>query len=262
MTCEITKESPIAVIDSGLGGISVLKELRRLMPYENFIYFGDSANAPYGEKSREEVRAATAHIVGRLVDAGAKAVVIACNTATGAAITYLREKYPHIPFIGIEPAIKPAALSGDHPTVLVMATPLTLKQEKFTRLLEKYKDMASFIEVPCHGLVELIEEGITEGERMEKTLHTILDPHTKDRHIDGVVLGCTHYPHAKSSIGKILGDKVKFFDGAVGVAKETKRRIAEMDLLRDENGEGYCHIYNSSKDDSFFEKSMHLLTKE
>ena len=97
---------------------------------------------------------------------------------------------------------------------------------------------------------------------MEKTLHTILDPHTKDRHIDGVVLGCTHYPHAKSSIGKILGDKVKFFDGAVGVAKETKRRIAEMDLLRDENGEGYCHIYNSSKDDSFFEKSMNLLTKE
>ena len=262
MTCEITKESPIAVIDSGLGGISVLKELRRLMPYENFIYFGDSANAPYGEKSREEVRAATAHIVGRLVDAGAKAVVIACNTATGAAITYLREKYPHIPFIGIEPAIKPAALSGDHPTVLVMATPLTLKQDKFFRLLAKYEDMADFTKVPCHGLVELIESGVTEGEEMEKCLRSILDPYTADRKIDAVVLGCTHYPHVKGTIAKILGDGVRFFDGAGGVAKETRRRIAEMDLLREEKDEGYCHIYNSSKDDSFFEKSMCLLTKE
>ncbi len=261
MNCNITKESPIAVIDSGLGGISVLKELRSLVPNENFIYYGDSANAPYGEKSREEVREATAHIVHRLIETGVKAVVIACNTATGAAISYLRELYPHIPFIGIEPAIKPAALSGDHPTVLVMATPLTLKQEKFLRLLEKYEDMATFIKVPCHGLVELIEGGITEGPEMEACLHKILDPYTEGRHIDAAVLGCTHYPHAKGAIGKILGPDVRFFDGAIGVAKETKRRLTEKGLLREDKSEGYCHIYNSSQDDSFFEKSMYLLNK-
>lgn len=261
MTKNITKESPIAVIDSGLGGISVLKELRALMPNENYIYFGDSANAPYGEKSREDVRSATAHIVSRLIDAGSKAVVIACNTATGAAITYLRELYPHVPFIGIEPAIKPAALSGDHPTVLVMATPLTLSQDKFHRLVEKYEDKADFIKVPCHGLVELIEEGITEGEQLESCLHDILDPYVTGRHIDSAVLGCTHYPHVKASIAKILGSEVSFFDGAVGVAKETRRRIDEMGLLSNSTDEGYCHIYNSSKDDSFFEKSLRLLNK-
>ena len=261
MTCDITKESPIAVIDSGLGGISVLKELRALMPNENFIYYGDSANAPYGEKSKEEVRAATAHIVSHLIEAGAKAVVIACNTATGAAIAYLRELYPQIPFIGIEPAIKPAALEGDHPTVLVMATPLTLRQEKFTRLLSQYEDMADFIKVPCHGLVELIESGVTEGEEMEKCLHTILDPYVADATPDAVVLGCTHYPHVKGTIKKVLGEGVQFYDGAVGVSKETKRRLCEKDMLRTSDSVGYCHIYNSSKDDSFFEKSMNLLNK-
>ena len=261
MKNEITSESPIAVIDSGLGGISVLKVLRRLMPSENFIYFGDSANAPYGEKTRDEVRALVEHIAGRLVEMGVKAIVIACNTATGAAVTPLREAYPHIPIIGIEPAIKPACLSREHPTVLVMATPLTLTQDKFLHLTERYEDKAEIIKVPCHGLVELIEAGITEGEEMDSCLHTILDPYIQNKKIDAAVLGCTHYPHAIDSIAKILGDGVQIFDGALGTAKETRRRIEALGLRCESAECGKCDIYNSSNDDSFYEKSLKLLNK-
>ncbi len=261
MKTEITRESPIAVIDSGLGGISVLKVLRRLMPNENFIYFGDSANAPYGEKTRDEVRCLVEHIAERLVSAGVKAIVIACNTATGAAVTPLRKAYPDIPIIGIEPAIKPACLSGEHPTVLVMATPLTLTQEKFLHLTERYEDVAEIIKVPCHGLVELIEAGITAGDEMDACLHSILDPYTEGRKIDAAVLGCTHYPHAIDSIAKVLGEGVSIFDGSLGTAKETRRRLGELGLLNDTAELGRCDIYNSSHDDSFYEKSLHLLNK-
>ncbi len=257
--CE--KYAPVGVFDSGVGGISVLKVLHSVLPNENFIYCGDSANAPYGEKTADEVREVSEAVVKRLLGMGAKAIVIACNTATSAAAAYLREKYPHIPIIGMEPAVKPAAMSGEHPTVLVMATPLTIRETKFRRLIEKYKDKAEFIDVPCHGLVELIERGITEGDEMDAYLADLLREPMKDRKIDAAVLGCTHYIHAGEAIRKALGDNVEIFDGALGTAKETKHRLEVAGILNCSDRIGNVDIINSSDSDALLKLSWHLFEK-
>ena len=140
MSFTLYKENPIAVFDSGLGGVSVLRELIRVMPNENYIYFGDSANAPYGVKTLEEVRELTCEHAKRLFEDGAKGLVVACNTATSAAVRVLRETYPTIPIVGIEPAVKPAVMCKEHPRVLVMATPMTIREEKFQKLMQRYED--------------------------------------------------------------------------------------------------------------------------
>lgn len=184
---------PIAVFDSGVGGISVLRALRKEMPNENYWYYGDSANAPYGTKSLEEVRSLTISHVDAFLTEGAKAVVVACNTATSAAVRLLRQKYPDVPIIGIEPALKPAALSGNHPNVIVMATPMTIREEKFHILLERYMDMAHIISLPCPGLMEYIEQGMICGAELERFLMKLFEPFDRDK-LDAVVLGCTHYP--------------------------------------------------------------------
>ncbi len=239
------KSSPIAVIDSGVGGISVLRELRRLMPNEDFRYFGDSANAPYGEKSTAAVRELTLAHAARLFEEGAKALVVACNTATGAAIAALRARFPDRVVIGIEPALKPAARSKTSPYVLVMATPLTLKQEKFEHLLAQYNKDARIKGVPCHGLVELIEQGILSGERLTSHLETLFAPFKDDRP-DAVVLGCTHYPLVGKAIRQVVGENVPLFDGGAGTAKETRRRLEEAGLLNDSFRQGNVTFENSA----------------
>ena len=253
------RNRPIAVIDSGMGGLSVLRVLREILPCENYIYFGDSANAPYGEKTGDEVMAITDKNIAMLSEMGAKAVVIACNTATSVAAKELRERYKGIPIIGMEPAIKPAAMCAPHPTVLVMATPLTLKREKFLSLLSKYEDKADFINVPCHGLVELVEKGIVDGEEMDKCLDCILTPYQGEKTIDAVVLGCTHYIHAKESIRKKLGAHVTVFDGALGTARETERRLLEAGLLNTSDEKGTLTVLNSSSDPRLADISERLL---
>ena len=257
----INKSAPIGVFDSGVGGISVLRVLREVLPHENFIYYGDSANAPYGEKTAEEVTAVSEAVVKNLLAYGAKAIVIACNTATSAAAAYLREKYASLPIIGMEPAVKPAALSGEHPTVLVMATPLTLREAKFRRLIEKYRDMADFIDVPCHGLVELIERGITDGDEMDVYLTELLKEPMKDRNIDSAVLGCTHYLHAGEAIARALGDGVAIYDGAFGTARETHHRLSNADLLNPSSAPGYIEIVNSSGSEELLRLSWDLLER-
>ncbi|MCQ2456286.1 MAG: glutamate racemase [Clostridia bacterium] len=252
-----SRRSPIGVFDSGVGGISVLKVLRETLPRENFLYYGDSANAPYGEKTALEVRSIAEDVTEKLLAYGVKAIVIACNTATSAAAGYLREKYPDVPIIGMEPAIKPASACAEHPRVLVMATPLTLKEEKFRRLEEHYENDADFIEVPCHGLVELIERGVTEGEEMDTLLHGLLDPHLTEK-IDAAVLGCTHYPHARGAIEKVLGEDVKIFDGSDGTSREVRRRLDEEGLTR-RHGRGRTVIVNSSDDADLLALSAKLL---
>ena len=253
------RKKPIAVIDSGLGGLSVLKVLMRELPNENYIYFGDSANAPYGEKSGDEVKRITDENIGMLRDCGAKAVVIACNTATSAAAEYVREKYANIPIIGMEPAVKPAAMMAEHPKVVVMATPLTLMREKFLRLIEKYSDKAEFVTVPCHGLVELVERGVVEGEEMDKCLYNILSPYTDGSDVDAVVLGCTHYVHAANAINKALGGNVQIFDGVLGTVREVERRLEATHLLNISDKHGTLEICNSSDDEDFIRRSHMLL---
>ena len=256
-TVEDVKKLPIAVIDSGVGGISVLKELLKIMPTENYLYFGDSANAPYGTKTKAEVLEITKKNLEILKKRGIKALVIACNTATSAAARVLREENPDLPIIGIEPAVKPASMVCENPRVLVMATPLTLREEKFLSLVGRFSDNAEFISLPCPGLVELIESGDTESDAIDQYLTKLFAPY-KAIHIDAIVLGCTHYPHIKHMIRRHFPKQVKIIDGGEGTAKQTKRRIEELSLIN-HGGEGSVEILNSSSDPHLLEISEKLI---
>lgn len=247
---------PIAVIDSGVGGISVLRELIKIMPEERFLYFGDSKNAPYGTKSRETVLKITKDNLEALKKRGIKALVVACNTATSAAVRILREENPDLPIIGIEPAVKPASKLCEKPRVLVMATPLTLKEEKFKNLVDRFSGNGEFIPLPCPGLADLIERGDVESEEVYAYLSDLFSPYL-DEKIDGIVLGCTHYPHVRGAIDKIWSGRVAILDGGEGTARETRRRIAEKGLLR--HGEGEIEIINTSSDKNMIEISKKLL---
>ena len=247
---------PIAVIDSGVGGISVLRELIKMMPDERFLYFGDSKNAPYGTKSRAEVLEITRNNLTALQKRGIKALVVACNTATSAAVRILREENPKLPIVGIEPAVKPASELCESPRVLVMATPLTLKEEKFKNLVDRFAHKGEFIPLPCPGLADLIEKGDIEGEEIEAYLKNLFAPYF-DQHIDGIVLGCTHYPHIREIIDHVWCGKVAILDGGEGTAREARRRIVAADLLR--HGEGEVEIVNTSSDEKMIEISKKLL---
>lgn len=250
-------QKPIGVFDSGVGGISVLRELVKLMPGENYLYFGDSANAPYGTRAAQEVIDLTIKNVAFLFSQGAKAIVIACNTATSVAIRILRETYPDIPIIGIEPALKPAVLAQNHSRVLVMATPMTLEQEKFNSMLHVYEDEASITKVPCPGLVELIEGGILDGPELFSYLEKRFSSFEKTT-VDAVVLGCTHYPLIKSSIQHFFPNTV-IYDGGYGTAKQTRKRLLECHLLSDQTSGGAVHFFNSTGTTEMLELSQYLL---
>ena len=238
------KELPIAVFDSGVGGISVLRALLEEMPNENYRYYGDSANAPYGTKSLEEVRGLTIAHVDRLIYEGAKAVVVACNTATSAAVAVLREMYPKLPLVGIEPAIKPAVLACPRQRIVVMATPMTLCQEKFQKLMHQYEDMAQIIPLPCPGLMEFVERGDLDSEELHKYLTELLWGVQKEK-IAAIVLGCTHYPFARKMISEVVGSQVSIFDGGNGTAREMHRRLMVADKLSEAENQGSVEFLNS-----------------
>lgn len=248
-------KSPIAVVDSGVGGITVLRKLHRLMPNENYIYYGDSANAPYGVKTKEEIKNLTVAAVEKLMARGAKSVVIACNTATSAAAAYLREKYPGYAFVGLEPALKPAALSMKWPKVLVLATPLTLKEQKFNDLMARFEGEAEFIKLPAPELVRYIESGDLDSKEEIEYLENILAPY-KDNAVDAVVLGCTHFPFARKNIQRILGDEVLVFEGGKGAARQCKRLLEERGLLNDSTDEGTISFENSDENKIEISKRM------
>lgn len=239
------KNAPIAVFDSGLGGISVLKELVCCMPQEDFLYFGDSENAPYGPRSTDEVKRLTCSNADMLFSKGCKALVVACNTATSAAIDVLRKTYCDVPIIGIEPALKPAVLEHDHPNVLVMATEMTLKEEKFRLLMESYSDQAMIYRLPGPGIVESVERGIVDGPELNHYLAEILAPYRKIR-IDAVVLGCTHFPFVRQAILRNLGQPASVYDGGSGTARETRRRLMEAGLLTERKEAGKVELTNSA----------------
>ena len=249
---------PIAVIDSGVGGISVLRELIALMPNENFIYFGDSANAPYGSKSRDEVLKITRRNLEFLKERGIKALVVACNTATSAAVRVLRGEERELVIVGIEPAIKPPSVELDHPRVLVMATPLTLREEKFNLLAARFAEDEQIIPLPCPGLVELIEDGHIDSPELDEYLENLLSPY-KDQKIDALVLGCTHYPHIKKAIMRHLSPGIRVYDGGEGTARETRRRLDVINLLNHEQKKGRVEIINSSDDKRLIKLSEMLL---
>ena len=249
-----TKNEYIGVFDSGLGGISVLKALVKQMPQEKFLYFGDSANAPYGNKTTAEVQALTLAAAEYLLSRGCKALVIACNTATAAAIGILRKTYPDTVIIGIEPALKVAADRFPQGKIGVMATPVTLREEKFHQQVERFPQaQVTAIRVP--GLVELVERGHWDDEKTRTLLKPMLSMY-RDR-LDAVVLGCTHYPFAKKAIGEFLGENTQLLDGSDGTARETLRRLSEQDLLYE--GPGEVVMENSNADPTLISRAMELL---
>ena len=244
----ITKNDFIAVFDSGVGGFSVLTHLKRLLPKERYLYFGDCANAPYGSRSTEEVRALTLAAAENLVQHHpVKAMVVACNTATSAAISALRKTYPELIIIGIEPALKLAADHFPGGRIGVMATEVTLREEKFDTLVHRFHSGCTVEKIPAPGLVELIEAGKCCTPETLALLTQILDPYVGK--LDALVLGCTHYPFAAHAITQVLGQDVALLDGGEGTARETKRRLAQAELLCDNSAEGHTILHNSAGDD-------------
>lgn len=235
------KEDYIAVFDSGVGGISVLRQLRKIMPNERYLYYGDSANAPYGSRPTAEVRAFAMQAAEHLIGQGIKALVVACNTATAAAIENLRHTYPELIVVGIEPALKLAADRFPGGCVGVLATPVTLREEKFQHLVETSSNHCQVIRLPAPGLSDLVEQGKANSSESESLLRSILTPWVSK--MDALVLGCTHYPFAAETIAGIMGDSTVLLDGGEGTARETRRRLAEADLLYD--GPGLIRWENS-----------------
>ena len=250
------KHSYIAVFDSGVGGVSVLRELRALMPGERFCYFGDSANAPYGRKSTEQVRELTM-AAGRklLVEQDCKALVVACNTATAAAITDLREAYPDRIIVGIEPALKLACDRHPGGTVGIMATDVTLREKKLAALMERVKRDCTVLRVHAPGAVELVEAGKCDTDEAVALMRKLLDEYAGE--LSALVLGCTHYPFLKKAMRTVLGDGVELLDGGEGTARETRRRLLEAGLLWE--GEGDLIVENSSEDPGKIELTLSLL---
>ena len=224
----------IGVFDSGVGGMSVLKHLVVQLPHETFRYFGDSAFAPYGTRPKEQITKRSFAIAHKFVDEGAKALVIACNTATAAAAEELRATYPSLPIVGVEPALKPAVTAYPGGTVVVLATQATLSLQKYHDLEARLHPSAKVISIPGEGLVELIESGQADSEEMHKRLTELLGAYAGQ--VDAVVLGCTHYPFIKKQISSVLGD-VEFFDGGAGAAHQLKRLLEQDNLLAEAGSE-------------------------
>ena len=237
----------IGVFDSGEGGLSVLKEITRLLPTEKYIYYSDNAYCPYGEKTPEFIQNRARAITDTLLEKGADIIVVACNTATAAAISVLRAEYPSVKFIGMEPAVKPAALGTVSGTIGVLATAGTLKGSKYLKTKESVDDHVNVVEHVGRGFVELVEEGKFSGPEVESVVSASLKP-LLETGADIIVLGCTHYPFVKKQIRRVLGDDVKLYDGGRGTARELRRVLAKREALRrPEEGPGGV-VFHSSID--------------
>lgn len=250
--------APIGFFDSGLGGISILRQTRKLLPAENCLYFGDSLHAPYGVRPLEEVRQLTLEAAEYLISRGVKALVLACNTATSAAASLLREKYPDLIIIGTEPALKPAVERHPGGRILVMATAMTLNEQKFGDLWRQYDDRAQIIPIPCSGLMEFVERGEMDGDAVEAYLLEKLEPVSKVP-VDAVVLGCTHYPFLAPVIRRLLGRGPEILDGGEGVARQLQRLLAQKGLLNPQPATGYVEFQNSLEDAEILRRCQMLL---
>jgi glutamate racemase len=235
---------PIGIFDSGVGGTSIWKEIVTLLPNENTIYLADSKNAPYGEKSKDEIIELSIKNTKFLLNQNCKIIVVACNTATTNAIKTLRQKYD-IPFIGIEPAIKPAALSTKTNVVGILATKGTLNSELFESTSSLFKEKITIIETIGKGLVDLIENGEINSPEMSKLLATYLQP-MLEQNVDCLVLGCTHYPYLIPQIRKIVGNKMQIIDSGLAVAKQTKAILEKNNLLQVNMQKGKHQLFSNS----------------
>jgi glutamate racemase len=225
----MNNKNPIGVFDSGIGGISVLRWLREELPNENFIYIADSRHTPYGDKSKEFIEERSIFLANFFLDQHAKAIVVACNTATAAAIATLRSMYS-IPFIGMEPGVKPALSITKTGIVGILATKETLNSQKFEVLTNRFSDKCQFVVQDCPGLVELVEQMDLEGQHVRELVEEYVGS-LLDKGADTIVLGCTHYPFLLDLIEDVAGQNVTIIDTGKAVAKEVSRRLGEAQLL-------------------------------
>ena len=239
----MTKENPIGVFDSGIGGTSIWKEIHDLLPNEDSIYLADSKNAPYGQKSKEEIIALCIKNTEFLLNLNCKIIVVACNTATTNAIEELRVKYD-VHFVGIEPAIKPAAINSKKNSIGILATQGTLNSKLFIQNVEKFNN-TKIIEQIGHGLVTLIENGEINSAQMDKLLRNYLKPMIEAK-VDYLVLGCSHYPYLIPQIKKIIPEEIKIIDSGEAVARQVKNVLIKNDLLNNKGNKGNCIFYTNS----------------
>jgi len=235
----------IGIFDSGIGGLTIFDEIHRLLPNENIIYLADSKNAPYGEKSKDDIIGYSIKNSEYLLQRGCKLIVVACNTASTNAVAVLREKFS-VPFIRVQPAIKPAAMNSKTKAVGILATKGTLKSDLLLETSQKFAQGVTVIEQVGEGLVSLIENGKIHSEEMTQLLHKYVKPMI-DKRIDYLVLGCTHYPLLTTQLQKIVGDSVTIIDSGEAIARQTKNILIQENLINDSILKPEYHFY-SNKD--------------
>lgn len=243
------QENPIGIFDSGVGGLSVLREVRALMPQENIIYFGDQGHVPYGPRPMTQIQDFSEAITRFLLAQNAKIIVVACNTASAAALKYLRETFPAVQFVGMEPAVKPAAEKTQTGKVGVLATPATFQGALYASVVERFANGVELFQNTCNGLVQQIERGNLNGDETKKILEDALHP-MLEKNIDTVVLGCTHYPFVIPLIERIVGEKVRVIDPAPSVAKQVKRLVEAGGMANQSVQDGQVRFITSGEADS------------
>jgi glutamate racemase len=245
--------SPIGIFDSGVGGLSVLRAIRHQMPEESIVYFGDQGHVPYGPRPLEQVRDFSEGITRFLLGKGAKIVVVACNAASAAALTYLRQAFADVQFVGMEPAVKPAAEHTETGVVGVLATPATFQGALYASVVERFANGVTLLQDTCVGLVQQIEKGDLDGSPTRSILESALHP-MLEKNIDTVVLACTHYPFVIPLIQHIVGDKVRVIDPAPAVARQTKRLLGANGLENPSGGRAQVQFFTSG--DAVFAQSL------
>jgi glutamate racemase len=258
-----TAVQPIGIFDSGVGGLSVLRPIREIFPNEHILYFADQAHVPYGSRSLAEIRHFSEEITRFLLDQGAKIIVVACNTASAAALSSLRETFPEVAFVGMEPAVKPAALETRSGKVGVLATENTFSSPRYALLMSRFAQDVEVIENPCRGLVSLIEAGDIATGETEALLRRVLDPMLAAG-VDTLVLGCTHYPFVRPLIEGIVGEigtghPVTVIDPAPAVARQTGRVLARRQLLAPDGERGTVRLFTSARSQALADLSEQLL---
>jgi glutamate racemase len=246
----IDAQSPVGIFDSGVGGLSVLKHIRQQLPYESIIYLADQGHVPYGPRSLEEVRNFSENITRFLLAHKAKIIVVACNAASAAALKYLRQTFPATSFVGMEPAVKPAAEQTISGTVGVLATPATFQGALYASVVERFANGVNILQNTCPGLVAQIESGLLDSAETRHILETALSPMLK-KGIDTVVLGCTHYPFVIPQIQTIVGPHVRVIDPAPAVARQIKRLLEAQHLLNPGPDIGHLHFFTTGDGQAF-----------
>ena len=235
---------PIGIFDSGVGGLSVLREVQRQFPSEDLIYLADQAHVPYGERSKEEVLGYAEGIVRYLIGRESKLIIIACNTASAVALKELRASFPDMPFVGMEPAVKPAAAETQSGVVGVLATPATFQGDLYASTVERFARGVKILQDTCPGLVKQIEEGKVDNPQTREILEKALKPMLQEG-VDEIVMGCTHYPFVIPLIEEIIGDQARVIDPAPAVARQAGRILEDYDLLAPEGEPGELVFYTT-----------------